>query len=159
MSSPEDLMYRRANFATRLPAGRLYSPSHAWLAPDTRSGRRRWRVGFTKFALRMLGELVELQFQKKPGDPVELGDVLGSVEGFKALSDIYCVGEGAFVGGNPTLTAGLRCVDRDPYETGWVYEFDGEPDRRSLDVNGYRAFLDDTIDRLLARQKQEEQAL
>ena len=62
-----------------------------------------WRVGFTKFATRMLGELVEADFRVAVGDLVKSGDEIGSVEGFKAASDIFCGMEGVFAGGNPVL--------------------------------------------------------
>ena len=55
------------------PRDRSYSESHFWLQeqePGT------WRVGYTKFAMRMLGEPVEIDFELQPGSPVELGQVV-----------------------------------------------------------------------------------
>lgn len=150
---PSTILYQRATFVTQLPTGHLYSPSHCWLA---RSGDARWRVGFTKFALRMLGELVDVQFEAAPGSPVQPGDIVGSIEGFKALSDLYCVGRGTFAAGNPALREGLDGLARRPYDDGWLYEFDGEPDPRCLPVEGYQQLLDATIDRILEKQKAEE---
>lgn len=155
MSLPTTIFYKRATFVTRLPVDHLYSPSHCWLA---RQGDARWRVGFTKFALRMLGELVDVQFEKSVGAPVGPGDIVGSIEGFKALSDIYCVGRGTFSGGNPALREDLERIGRDPYGEGWLYEFDGVPDERCLPVAEYSALLDATIDRILEKQKAEEPA-
>jgi glycine cleavage system H protein len=154
VSSTESLHYRRSHFVTRLPIGHRYSPSHAWLAPVPEGPDNRWQVGLTKFALRMLGELVELQFACAPGDPVKPGDIIGTLEGFKALSDLYCVGTGQFVGGNPSVMEAIGQVSRDPYRAGWLYAFDGDPDQQTLDVEGYRQLLDETIDRILAREKQ-----
>ena len=57
-------------------------------------------VGFTKFSVRMLGEMVESDYEVKVGEKVEIGEVIGWIEGFKATSDIYAV-EGEFKGGNP----------------------------------------------------------
>lgn len=153
MAVPSTLLYKRATFVTQLPVTHLYAPSHCWLAA---AGDRRWRVGFTKFALRMLGELVDVRFERPPGAPVQPGDVLGSIEGFKAVSDIYCVGDGRFTGANPALQSGLEPLGRDPYDAGWLYEFEGEPDPRCLDVHGYQELLSATIDRILARQKADE---
>ncbi|MCP5526928.1 MAG: glycine cleavage system protein H [Verrucomicrobiales bacterium] len=147
------IRYQRATFVTRLPVGYLYAPSHYWLA---RQASRRWRTGFTKFALRMLGELVEVQFEPDAGIPVAPGDILGSIEGFKAVSDLFCVGRGTFAGGNPQVIDDPESLARDPYGAGWLYEFEGEPDARCLDVAGYQALLDATIDRLLEKQKAEE---
>ncbi len=153
MAVPSTLLYKRATFVTQLPVTHRYAPSHCWLAA---AGGGRWRVGFTKFALRMLGELVDVQFDRAPGAPVQPGDVLGSIEGFKAVSDLFCVGRGSFVGANPVLKSNLETLARDPYDAGWLYEFEGEPDSRCLDVQGYQDLLSATIDRILARQKAEE---
>ena len=145
--------YKRSNFVTHLPTACRYSPSHFWLA-NVEPGR--WRVGFTKFATRMLGEMVDLQFEKKPGDVVAAGEIIGSIEGFKAISDIYCVGTGTFQGGNPALVQDVEPIGKEPYGSGWLYEFNGEPDSNCLDLDGYRALLDRTIDRILEKQQQQE---
>lgn len=152
------ILYRRATFVTHLPVAYLYTPAHAWLARVSEGpGGTRWRVGYTKFALRMLGEVVDVQWERAPGQTVKPGDVLGAIEGFKALSDIYCAGRGRFAGGNPDLTASLSAVNEQPYQAGWLYEFDGDPDLRAMDINGYRDLLDATIDRILESQQQQDQ--
>ncbi len=148
------VLYRRANFATRLPASHLYTPSHCWLARagGEEATAARWRVGYTKFALRMLGELVDVQFTCAPETAVQTGDMIGTIEGFKAISDIYAAGRGRFVSGNPALGGDLECLTQEPY-TGWLYEFEGAPDTRCLDVNAYQDLLSATIDRIMSRQK------
>jgi glycine cleavage system H protein len=131
----------------------LYTPSHNWLS---RVAGGEWRVGYTKFALRMLGELVDVKFEAAPGASIQIGDVVGNIEGFKALSDIYSVAGGRFITGNPGLISGLESVTQKPYDEGWIYQVAGEPDSRAMDVDGYRALLDVTIDRILEKQRQEE---
>ncbi len=145
--------YKRSNFVTHLPVERLYSPSHFWLE---RIADDRWRVGFTKFATRMLGEIVEVQWEKAVGDAVESGAIIGAIEGFKAISDIYCVASGSFAGGNPALGANIEKVGDDPYGAGWLYEFDGTPDAKCVNLEKYRVLLDTTIDRILEKQSAEE---
>lgn len=145
--------YKRATFVTHLPTECLYSPSHFWLreiAPD------RWQVGFTKFATRMLGEIVEVQWEKAEGASVASGEIIGSIEGFKAISDIYCVGTGAFAGGNPALRQDIELVSKEPYTGGWLYEIQGRPDAKCIDLDGYRALLDSTIDRILEKQQTDD---
>lgn len=146
------VFYKRATFVTHLPVEHLYTPSHNWLS---RVGEGEWRVGYTKFALRMLGELVDIKFNVVSGAAVEVGDIVGSIEGFKAISDIYSVAKGRFVTGNTGLSD-LECVTDKPYDEGWLYQVAGEPDTRAVDVDGYRALLDVTIDRILEKQRQEE---
>lgn len=149
------LHYRRATFITKLPKEYRYSPSHYWLM-DLGDGR--WRVGLTRFATRMLGDMVDHGFEKPPGTAIRTGDILGWVEGFKAIADVYAPGEGTFVLSNPALEKDLSLVDEDLYEDGWLFEFEGVPDDRCMDVETYRDLLDRTIDRILASQKDEESA-
>lgn len=146
--------YKRSNFVTHLPVDCLYSPSHFWLA---RVEGERWRVGFTKFATRMLGEIVDVQIDAKLGNVVASGDIIGSIEGFKAISDIYCVADGKFLGANPALKSDIELVGREPYAGGWLYELEGKPDEKCGSVDEYRALLDATIDRMLAKQQTDEQ--
>jgi glycine cleavage system H protein len=147
------LFYKRATFVTHLPVEHLYTPSHNWLS---RVSEGEWRVGYTKFALRMLGELVDVKFDLKPEAPVQVGDIVGSIEGFKAISDIYSVAKGRFITGNSGLTSGLEFVKEMPYNEGWIYQVAGEPDPRAMNVEAYCALLDVTIDRILEKQRQEE---
>lgn len=141
----DTILYRRANFATRLPKDYLYCPSHFWIA---REESDRLRVGFTKFATRMLGEIVEHSFDVPEGAPVSVGQAIGSIEGFKALSDLYCVAAGTFAGGNEALAEKIELIDRDPFGRGWLYKVQGTPDERWTDVDGYVRWLDKTIDRM-----------
>ncbi len=144
------LPYKRSQFVTRLPLNFLYSASHAWLA---RGEAGHWRVGLTKFATRMLGEMVDHGFELEAGAAVEVGQIIGWVEGFKAISDLFCVARGTFVGSNPQLKERISLINQDPYGAGWLYEVAGEPDPQCLEVHAYRDLLDQTIDRLLAQRK------
>jgi glycine cleavage system H protein len=153
MSAPTTILYKRATFVTQLPVTHRYAPSHCWLS---RTPDGLWEVGFTKFALRMLGELVDIQFDRAEGASIQPGDVLGTIEGFKAVSDLFCVGTGTFRGGNPALRNDLEILSREPYGAGWLYRFEGQPDERCLDVQGYQGLLDATIDRILAKQQADE---
>ena len=96
--------FKHARFSARFPDSYRYSPSHYWMAP-VEGEEGLWRVGFTKFATRMLGELVDSRFELKVGDAVAPGQNIGYVEGFKAASDVYCVMQGSFAGTNPALEA------------------------------------------------------
>jgi len=150
VSDAKTSFYKRSNFVTHLPTDYLYSPSHFWLA-DIGAGC--WRIGFTKFATRMLGDIVDVQFQKAPGEAISSGEIIGSIEGFKAISDIYCVAEGKCSGLNPLLRDNAAIIADHPYGEGWLYEVQGKPDERCGDFESYRALLDATIDRMLAKQQ------
>lgn len=145
-SGPETIAYKRSRFSTRLPVDRLYTPSHYWIANQ---GAGVWRIGFTKFATRMLGDPVECGFRVSAGAPVEIGQRIGWFEGFKAVSEIYCVVAGEFRGASPHLERDITLVESDPYREGWLYAARGTPEQSAVDVNGYIKVLDETIDRLL----------
>lgn len=149
-ATPKTIFFKRSHFATQLPADALFSPSHYWLAPDSEGV---WRVGFSKFAVRMLGELVDQAFDVQPGTVVKPGAILGWIEGFKAISDIYCVVDGEFRGGNPSLAGHLELIHEAPYTTGWLYRAAGKPDVNCMSASDYAVLLNATIDRMLAQQK------
>jgi len=158
----ETVRFRHAHFSARFPVDCLYTPSHYWMRPaDGLAGpaatgaaggasERLWHVGFTKFATRMLGELVEMVLEVQPGQTVAGGARLGTVEGFKAVSDLFCVIDGTFSAANPALTAEACLTHSDPYGGGWLYAVQGTPAEGHLDVHGYIALLTETIDRLQA---------
>lgn len=140
------ILYRRNRFQSRLPKDRLYTPSHFWLA-EQEPGL--FQVGFTRFATRMLGDVVEHGFEAKPGHAVKVGQTVGWVEGFKAVTDVYCVADGTFEGGNPAAEAEPALIDKDPYGRGWLYLVRGTPEPNVMDVGGYMGMLDGTIDKML----------
>jgi glycine cleavage system H protein len=146
----DTVFYKRATFVTHLPKTYLFSPSHYWLAPEENGV---WRVGFTKFATRMLGDLVDHQFEKSAGEAVASGAIIGSVEGFKAISDLYSPLDGRFIEGNAALVQDVDLISREPYGNGWLFRIEGKPDSRCSDVEGYRQLLDATIDRMLEKQQ------
>ena len=147
MSNPPvcRISYRRSRFSTQLPTDRRYTAAHFWLL-ELEPGL--WRVGFTRFAARMLGDLVEHGFEVPVDGPIELGDIVGWIEAFKAMTDLYAVGTGQFAGGNPALEADPTIFDKDPYGAGWLYLLRGTPDPQCVDADGYTKLLDVAIDKI-----------
>jgi len=148
----ETLFYKRSHFVTHLPVDFLYTRSHFWLA---RQASGEWRIGLTKFATRMLGDMVDHGFEVEANANVAVGQIVGWVEGFKAISDVYCVAAGTFLCGNVALREKISLIDKQPYSDGWLYAMDGTPDEKALDVHGYREHLDRAIDLILSKQKTE----
>jgi glycine cleavage system H protein len=140
--------YKRSRFSTRLPEDRRYTPAHYWLL-EIETGL--WRVGFTQFATRMLGDLVEHGYEVKPGTSLELGDLVGWIEAFKATTDLYAVVTGEFVENNTSLETDPTLFDSDPYGQGWLYLVRGTPDPNTVDAKGYTGLLDLAIDKILGK--------
>jgi glycine cleavage system H protein len=125
---------------------RQYTAGHYWLLNE---GPDLWRIGLTKFATRMLGDLVEYEFSVSPGATLTVGQEIGSVEGFKAVTTLYSVADGEFLGVGDGLASDITVVESDPYGRGWLYRVRGQPDPSSVDVHGYVTMLDATIDKML----------
>jgi len=148
VSGPRDhaVYYRRSRFTTHLPRDRWYSPAHYWLLEESAGI---WRIGFTRFATRMLGDMVEFEFSVKDGQTVSLGDEIGTVEGMKAVTAIFASGTGRFLGESEQLRTDVTLVESDPYGQGWLYRLQGSAAPDVVDVDGYVAILDATIDKMM----------
>lgn len=149
MNTPRDthVYYRRSRFTTHLPKDRRYSPAHYWLFEESPGI---WRVGLTKFAIRMLGDIVEFEFAVTPGSKVGLGDEIGSIEGLKAVTSVFAAGAGTFLNEGAGLRADVTLAESDPYGEAWLYRLQGAPGADTVDVEGYMAILDATIDKMIA---------
>ncbi|MFN7140651.1 MAG: glycine cleavage system protein H [Limisphaerales bacterium] len=152
-SSHKTLHYKNSHFATQLPVNYIYSRSHCWAAQEEQG---LWRIGLTKFATRMLGEIVDQKFEVSPGAPVCVGQPIGWIEGFKAMSDIFCIADGEFVEANVALKDQIETIGKSPYTDGWLYKVRGKPDANCGDVHFYVDLLDQTIKRLLEKQHDAE---
>lgn len=156
----EYVRYRRHRFVARFPRQYLYSPAHFWLAQDDDDDvvgedvvgedgvdvDAVWHVGLTHFAVRMLGEIVEFDVERTPGDEIALGEVIGWVEGMKAVTDLYSVARGELVQVNPESLADPELLCKDPYAAGWIYSLRGTPDERCTGVEEYLETLGETLD-------------
>jgi glycine cleavage system H protein len=142
----QTVYYRRSRFTTHLPVDRRYSRAHYWLLEESAGV---WQVGFTKFATRMLGDIVEFEFSTAPGAAIAVGDEIGSIEGLKAVTSVFSAGTGRFLGEGASLRHDVTLAESDPYGRGWLYRLQGQPAPDTVDVHGYVAILDATIDKML----------
>ena len=78
------------------PADRRYTKDHEWILVSGTRGR----VGITDYAQKQLGDVV---FVESPdaGRSVSAGQVTGTIESVKAVSEIYCPVTGTIVEANP----------------------------------------------------------
>ena len=139
------LFFAQSRFAAHLPLSYRYTRSHFWM--EQREGSR-LRLGLTSFGTRMIGEMVDHKFEMEIGAAVMPGQVLGWIEGFKAVVDVLCAGRGTFVRGNPVLDERINLVNESPFVEGWLYEIDGQLEGEILDVHAYAEHLGLTIDGL-----------
>src|SRR5262249_36542851 len=114
------------------------------------------RVGLTKFAARVLGDVVDIGFEAPSGTEVPLGGNVGWFAGFKARSGLYTVVRGTFGAGKPAVGEGVEGRDRARYRTGWLEGARGVAEPAACDAAGYAAILDATIDRMRGKMPQEQ---
>lgn len=148
LSAMEKIKYKRNHFSTALPCHFIYTRSHYWIENIEKEF---WKVGLTSFATRMLGELVEFEFETRPGSEIQEGVLIGWIEGLKATSDIYAISNGHFVDSNSLIISQPELFHRKPYSDGWLYQFNSDQLPTHMNAREYVSFLDETIDQLSAR--------
>jgi len=145
------IKYKRNRFTASFSTQYLFSQAHYWFSHQ---GDNIYKVGLTKFAARMLGELVEFGFEVEPQSKIQTGDILGWMEGFKAASDIYSLVEGTFQGENKDLVEQPELLHARPHNKGWLYEIeiDKSEAEKLMRVNDYTSYLDQLIDKMTGEE-------
>lgn len=118
-----------------IPEGLLYSDDHEWIRIEGNIAT----VGITNFAQSELGDIVYVEIETLD-QSIESGDVFGSVEAVKTVSDLFMPLSGVIKEVNEKLEGEPELVNSDPYGDGWMIkiELDGEPDTSHLkDAAGY----------------------
>ena len=96
------------------PSDRKYSKEHEWVKLDGDAAT----IGITQFAQEQLGDIVYVE-APSVGTTVKAGDVLGTIESVKAVSEIYAPVGGEVVEVNGTLDGAPETVNGDPHGDGW----------------------------------------
>lgn len=97
------------------PSNIRYTAEHEWIRVE---GEEAY-VGITDYAQSELGEIV---FVDVPtiGEEVAQGEVFGSIEAVKTVSDLNIPVTGAVLAINEELDAQPELVNNDPYGEGWI---------------------------------------
>ena len=121
------------------PANLLYTKEHEWLRLEGEVGT----IGITDYAQGELGDVVFLELPSV-GKLLKKGDVFGSVEAVKAVSDLYAPVSGEVVDVNAALDKTPEIVNYDPFASGWMLKIKlNNPDevKGLLSEKGYRALV------------------
>jgi glycine cleavage system H protein len=124
---------------SNVPEGLRYTKDHEWAKVEG----TRVRIGITDHAQSELTDVVYVEFPTV-GKVVKQGDVLGTVESVKAVSEIYAPLSGKVVEVNKALEAAPESVNKDPYGAGWMFVL--EPTRpaevsKLLDARSYKGLV------------------
>jgi len=98
-----------------VPANLKYSDDHEWCRVE---GEYAY-IGITDFAQSELGDIVFVDIPTA-GETVVAGDVFGSIEAVKTVSDAFSPVSGVVEEINPAIDADPALVNKDPYGEGWM---------------------------------------
>jgi len=100
-----------------------YTANHEWVLLEDDSAI----VGITDYAQSELGDIVYVEIDLL-GQLLGVGDVFGSVEAVKTVSDLFMPISGKVVSLNEKLENNPELVNEDPYGDGWIIkvELNGE---------------------------------
>jgi glycine cleavage system H protein len=97
------------------PAELKYTKDHEWIRLEGDIAT----VGITEFAQGELGDIVYVEVETI-GKELEAGEIFGSVEAVKTVSDLYLPIKGTVLELNAALAGAPEAINNDPYGTGWM---------------------------------------
>jgi glycine cleavage system H protein len=97
------------------PDNLRYTKDHEWVKVDGDEAT----VGITEFAQRELGDIVYVEIDTV-GKDIKGGEIFGTVEAVKTVSDLYLPVSGTITEVNPNINSNPESVNTDPYGDGWM---------------------------------------
>jgi glycine cleavage system H protein len=97
------------------PENLRYTKDHEWIRVEGDVAI----VGITDFAQHELGDIVYVEIETV-GQDLKSGDVFGTVEAVKTVSDLFLPLDGVITEINPKLNSSPEVVNNDPYGDGWM---------------------------------------
>lgn len=97
------------------PDNLKYTNDHEWIKID---GDHAY-VGITDFAQNELGDIVYVEIETE-GDTMNSGDVFGTIEAVKTVSDLFMPVSGEITEVNNLIADQPELINESPYEKGWL---------------------------------------
>lgn len=98
-----------------IPSELRYTKDHEW----ARKEGEHIVIGITDHAQSELGEIVFVEIETE-GENLEEGEVFGTIEAVKTVSDLFMPLSGEVVSFNDELESSPELVNADPYGKGWM---------------------------------------
>ena len=116
------------------PSDLKYTKDHEWV----RLAGSDARVGITDYAQKQLGDVVYLELPEV-GRTVKKGDVFGTIESVKAVSELYAPVSGEVTEVNTALAGKPESVNKDPHGSWMIAVKVADPNEASdlLDAATY----------------------
>ena len=97
------------------PSALRYTKDHEWIKLDGNVAT----IGITDYAQRELGDIVYVEVETV-GKTLKAGEIFGTVEAVKTVSDLFLPVDGTITELNAALTNSPESVNNDPYGEGWM---------------------------------------
>lgn len=122
-----------------IPDNLKYTKDHEWVKIENGVAT----VGITAFAQKELGDIVFVEIDTLDED-VDAGDVFGTVEAVKTVSDLFMPISGTIAEMNEALEDSPELVNQDPYGEGWMIKIavaDGADDSALISAEEYQELI------------------
>ena len=106
----------------------LYTSEHEWIKIDGEIAT----IGITDFAQSELGDIIFLEFPVL-NSVFNKGDIFGTIEAVKTVSDLYMPIDGEICEINDILNDNPEKVNEDPYKDGWMVKIKID---KNVDLDG-----------------------
>ncbi|MEM9857520.1 MAG: glycine cleavage system protein GcvH [Bacteroidota bacterium] len=122
-----------------VPENLKYTKDHEWVKIEGNTAT----VGITDFAQGELGDIVYVEIETE-GESIDQGEVFGTVEAVKTVSDLFMPISGTVTEFNAELESSPEIANEDPYEKGWMIKITMADDTdldELLTANGYKELI------------------
>jgi len=122
-----------------IPEELLYTEDHEWIKIEGDEAI----VGITEFAQGELGDIVYVEIETE-GETIEKGEIFGTIEAVKTVSDLFMPLSGEVKEFNSELESEPELVNSDPYGKGWMIKiaFSDISEKASLiDASTYKELI------------------
>ncbi|MCC6550951.1 MAG: glycine cleavage system protein GcvH [Ignavibacteriaceae bacterium] len=101
------------------PAELKYTKDHEWIRIEGNTGV----IGITEYAQGELGDVVFVDINPSLSE-LKSGEIFGSIEAVKTVSDLYAPCSGKVLEINQNLNGSPDKVNTDPYGEGWMIKIE-----------------------------------
>ncbi len=122
-----------------VPSNLKYTKDHEWVLIKGNEAT----VGITDFAQHELGDIVFIEIETV-GEELGHGEVFGTVEAVKTVSDLFMPVSGTVKEKNEELDTKADLVNTDPYGQGWMVKVelaDASEVNDLLDAEAYKKLI------------------
>ena len=123
------------------PTNVKYTSEHEWIRLENDEAI----TGITDYAQDQLGDIVFVDVTAE-GETLEQGEVFGTIEVVKTVSDLFLPIGGEIVEVNPELEEHPELVNKDPYGEGWIIRIkptDASQMDELLDAEAYKKIINE----------------